>query len=157
MYILLNNKINMYKTIASLFAVALIAGSGLVSAQGTTTSSSSDQMKRAPVNASCIQLAVDVREGAIGSAFSQFTTSINSALSARKIALNAAWGMQDAKMRRAARNAAWDNFQIASKSAHSVLKTARKAAWATFKAASSACGLPVVENERGEGHGTLGL
>ncbi len=105
----------------------------------------------------CVQNAVDVREGAIGDAFSSFTTSENTALSARKSALHDAWGMTDGKSRRAARDKAWSDYHIANKAAFAALRTAKKSAWSAFETASKACKVPVVEASAMEGTGSLGL
>ncbi len=112
---------------------------------------------KATLDIACVQAAVDVREGAIDTAFSTFSSSVSAALSARKTALHDAWGMTDSAARRAARNKAWTDYRAGNKAAFAALRTDRKAAWTAFASASKACKVPVVEAANSEGVGSLGL
>lgn len=87
----------------------------------------------------CVKLAVTKREVTLQSAFSTFSTSMNTALSTRQIALESSYDVTERSARVKARNDAWAGFKTSSKTAHTTLKTARKAAYDAFKADSKAC------------------
>ena len=109
------------------------------------------------VDIACVQTAVDMREGAIGTAYGTYTTAMSTALSTRKSALHDAWGMSDATARKAARKAAWTAFSTASHDATKALKSARSSAWSTFETAAKACGAGGVESRTQDGVGSIGL
>lgn len=100
-----------------------------------------------PTNIICVQNAVKVREASIGTAFTNFSSSISTTLTVRASALDAAWGTSDAKTRKTLRNEAWTNYKKANQTAKATFKTNKKAAWDTFKTASKACKTSVVESE----------
>ena len=85
--------------VGTLIAVSLIGSNAFAA---TTTPSTT--VTTSKVDYACVQTAVDVREDAIATAFTTFTSAESAALSARKSALHDAWGMTDAKARRTARN-----------------------------------------------------
>ena len=145
------------KIIITLLAAALFSPNAVVFAQTSSGTTTGTTMTHGGANIPCVQSAVDVREGAIGDAFSAFSSAESAALSARKSALHDAWGLTDATARRTARNKAWSDFHAANKAAYTALRTAKKAAWSAFEAASKACKAPVVESAKDEGTGSLGL
>ena len=99
------------------------------------------------LNISCVQVAVDAREGTIDQAFATYSGKMTTALTARKTALHNAWGITDATARKSARDAAWTAYKTAAKAAHTELKTTKQKAWSDFKTASKACHVPVVESQ----------
>ena len=112
------------------------------------------------IDATCVQSAVDVRETALASAWSTFTSSITSALGTRKTALHDAWGATDIGSRNTALMNAWKTWQMGDKSAHEALKMARKAAWETFMStAKGSCKVQMPQNESlgGDGKGSISL
>lgn len=126
----------------------------------STNASSTRDGRGRNVDASCVLSAVDVREGAIATAWTTFTSSITSALSARKTALDTAWGMTDVKARNGALMAAWMSWRTADKSAHTGLKAARKSSWETFKTTmKTSCKVPVPKDEGldNDGQGSISL
>ena len=131
--------------LAAIFATTVFAQNGAhVGAKST-------------INNVCVQAAVDIREQAMGDAWTTFSSSVASALSARKTALHGAWGLADGSARRTARAAAWEAFNNANKSAHSALKAVRKNIWSVFKNSSNACGVLVVEAPARDTTGGIGL
>lgn len=105
---------------------------------------------KATLNLQCVQVAVDVREAAIGVAFLNFTTAQTAALAARKSALHDAWGIQDDTLRRSTRNAAWVKYRTDAAAAWSTMRAARSLAWSNFRTTSRGeCKVPVVESYTG--------
>ncbi len=92
------------------------------------------------VDATCMQTAVETREGTLVSAWDEFNTSIKAGLETRKTALKDAWGLTDVKAQKKATATAWKEWKADSKSAHGELRKERKSAWDTFKkTAKSTC------------------
>ena len=111
-------------TVSIFFALALISSSYAL-AHGNDDGHN--------VDATCMQTAVETREGALISAWEEFNTNIKSALEARKTALKDAWGLTDVKAQKKATAAAWKEWKVDSKAANAELKKERKTAWDTFK------------------------
>ena len=145
------------KIIITLLAAALFSPNAVVFAQTSSGTTTGTTMTHGGANIPCVQSAVDVREGAIGDAFSAFSSAESAALSARKSALHDAWGLTNSAARRAARNKSWSDFHTANSAAYSTLRSARKIAWSTFATSSASCKAPVVESITQEGAGSLGL
>ncbi len=100
------------------------------------------------VDATCMQTAVETREGALSTAWDEFNESMSSALDARKTALKDAWGLSDVKAQKKANIAAWKEWKADSKEAHATLKADRKAAWDAFKkTAKDTCKVSVPKDE----------
>lgn len=97
------------------------------------TASSSAKVRKAKVDATCMQTAVDTREDAIISAWDAYATTMKTGLSTRKTALHDAWGLTDLKAQRTAIAAAWKAWKTTSVGAHKELKADRKGAWDAFK------------------------
>ena len=141
----------------AIILAALVALPAFAETTGTTTPLTKHENPKPVADYSCVQTAVDVREGAIISAFTSFTTAESAALTVRKSALHDAWGMTVAKDRNAALNKAWSDFRTANRTAFKTLRTANKDAWSAFKTSSKACHVPVAESHGDEGVGSLGL
>jgi len=136
-----------HKWIAGALAVGVLSTGLIAFAQtGTSTEPTRVKKEKTTLNLSCVQGAVDAREGALGQAFTTFSQAMTSALSARKTALHDAWGLTDNVARRTARKTAWTTYQSAAKAARTAVRSSRETAWADFKTASKACGVPVVES-----------
>jgi hypothetical protein len=99
----------------------------------TTTASSTKKVRKAKVDTTCMQSAVDTREAALITSWESFTEDISDALSARKTALSDAWGLTDIKAQNKAIASAWKTWKKASQDAHKALKSDRKTTWDTFK------------------------
>ncbi len=144
--------INIGVLIASVvFALALVSGS-YAFAHGNDDGHD--------VDASCMQTAVETREGALISAWDEFNTSIKSGLEARKSALKDAWGLTDVKAQKKATATAWKEWKADSKSAHGELRKERKSAWDAFKkTAKSTCKIttPKEESLEKDTAGAIGL
>ncbi len=95
----------------------------------------------------CVAVAVDVRETAVGAAFTAMNNSLTSALSTRKTSLAAAWVMSDGTARANAINAAWKAFKDARHTAEKTAHTAQKDAWTGFKSAVKACNVNGMPSE----------
>ncbi len=141
---------NLFKSalVISFFAALVVfpmAGHG--NERDTTASNSSDashsprpsRSPRPTPNLTCVQSAVNKREGAVGSAFDAFNLSVKSALSSRRTALNSAWSLTNAKDRRVALKTAWQNWKTSWRSAAKALRDARNAAWTQYKTDLKAC------------------
>ncbi|MEK7625691.1 MAG: hypothetical protein AAB467_05105 [Patescibacteria group bacterium] len=93
----------------------------------------------------CVAAAVNVRETAIGSAFTTYAGAQSAALSARALALNAAWSVPSStpsstvKSLRLAVQTAWKAYNNPHRSVVRTHNTATKNAWSSFKVASKAC------------------
>lgn len=103
------------------------------STESSTTASSTKKVRKAKVDATCMQSAVDTREASLVTAWESFTGDVSDALSARKTALHDAWGLTDVKAQNKAIASAWKTWKKSSQDAHKALKSDRKTAWDTFK------------------------
>ena len=92
--------------------------------------------------ASCVAPAIAIRESAIQSAFSTFSTAMSGALTARASDLAAAWQATDKTSRNKAIKAAWSKFRTSSRTARQAHNTAVKSAWSAFERARKACKAP---------------
>jgi hypothetical protein len=99
----------------------------------TTTASSTKKVKKAKVDATCMQTAVDARESALSTAWDTYTASVKADLSTRKTALHDAWGLTDLKAQKKAITSAWKAWKKSAQDAHKELKADRKTAWDAFK------------------------
>ncbi len=144
----------------SLGAMVALFAMPQVSEASSHTNATSTQMRKAKVDAVCMQTAVGVREDAIQSAWTTFSSSTLAALSVRKSALNAAWGLTDLKAQKTSIIKAWKDWKKSSKDAHMTLKKDRKAAWETFKkTAKNTCKIttPGDESLSTDGAGSISL
>jgi hypothetical protein len=87
----------------------------------------------------CVKTAVGVREGAVGSAFTTFSSSVSSALSARASALATAWGYASTTERGPAIRTAWKTYSESIRMARQTLRETKKTVWGTFKDSVKAC------------------
>lgn len=116
----------------------------------TTTVTSEKKMKgkKAKVDATCMQTAVDTRETSLSDAWGTYTSAISSALSARKTALHDAWGLTDIKAQNKAIASAWKAWKKASQDAHKALKSDRKTTWDAFKSTTkTSCKISTPKDE----------
>lgn len=85
-----------------------------------------------PVDAACMQAAIDTRDFAIVQAGFFFVQSWASAIDNRRNALRNAWFMTDREQRRDAINAAWRQYKDAKKAARENYNRSRKDIWRSF-------------------------
>ena len=97
------------------------------------------QPTKPKVDIACVGKAVDVRETALGLAFSTFASAQSAALSARQSGLHTAWAMTDGKARNAAIQTAWQAYRSAHKSAVTAHQEADKSAQSRFKNVAKDC------------------
>lgn len=115
--------------------------------RGDMTTSASSTKSRA-LNTTCMSTAVEKRETALITAWSEFNNSVAEALADRKTDLMAAWTQTEVTKRSSALKTAWADWKTAKKSAHAEFKNDRKVAWETFKAtAKNECKVPVPKEE----------
>ena len=124
--------------IASLIGTFFIAVPQLsrASEDGSTdssTASSTKKVRKAKVDATCMQTAVDTREASLITSWDEFAGDIKDALGVRKTALHDAWGLTDVKAQNKAIASAWKTWKKSSQDAHKALKSTRKSAWDAFK------------------------
>ena len=121
---------------------SLMIGS-VVFAQTTSTK----QVANQATLIACVAPAVATREAAIQSAFSTFSTSMNSAFTKRAADLAAAWALTDKVTRNTAIKTADSLFRQSVITAKQTYNTARLTARQQFTTSRKACGAPaVVEN-----------
>lgn len=89
-----------------------------------------------PEQLSCVASAVTVRESALASSFSKFSTTIMSMMSTRSSALDTAWKISDRATRRTAIDTAWKST---NDTARETRKTDDMSAIDAFKSATSTC------------------
>ena len=123
---------------STLVAASMLAMTAPAMAESNEAMHVSSTPKRT-VDMVCMVAAVDVREAALQSAFSTFSTAQSAALAARASALHTAWGNTDAKVRRTALKTAWQTYRTAHRAAVSAHRTAHNSAWSAFRAAERAC------------------
>ncbi len=112
---------------------------GLVAfAQNTNTNNVANQTTMM----ACVASAVAVRESAIQSAFSAFSTSMSSAFTKRASDLATAWTLTDRTARNTAIKSAHSVFKESSSTAKRTYNTARQTAWQQFSTARKACKAP---------------
>ena len=100
------------------------------------------------VDTTCMSGAVETRETALTTAWSDLNTSVTSALTARTSALVAAWNMSSATERTEALKTAWKEWKEDKKAAHTEFRNDRKAAWETFKkTAKDSCKMAIPKDE----------
>ncbi len=100
------------------------------------------------VDATCMAGAVETRETALITAWSDLNSTIAGALGERKTALVAAWNMSSASERSAALRNAWKEWKADKKSAHTEFRKDRKAAWDAFKkTAKDSCKVTVPKDD----------
>lgn len=126
----------------------IILGLGVVPVMAQTSTSTVKNTTGSAVNVSCIQNAISVRDGAIGSAVGALGTAWQAALQNRSTALQAAWSVTVRKDRRQAINAAWQAFNGSMKTARGNYKTAQHTAWTQFYSARKVCGGNVAADDR---------
>ena len=95
-----------------------------------------------PVNLTCMQQAVAVRETSMLSTFSTYTQTVMSAFQQRMSALQSAWSVTDENTRKNTIKTAWSTYESALKNAKTQLKNSRKNTWKTFKDSRKACNGP---------------
>jgi hypothetical protein len=133
-------------------AEARVGSTGLNrNASSTASSTTASSTRPRAVDATCMSAAVDTRETALMSAWSELNTSLTADLTARKTSLVAAWGMSDTAERSKALKTAWATWKTNKKEAHTEFKSDRKAAWETFKATvKSSCKTTLPKEEAEE-------
>ncbi len=103
---------------------------------------------RPQVDTTCMSAAIEVRESALITAWSDLSTALTAALTDRKADLVAAWALADVAERNKALKTAWDDWKSAKKSAHTELRSDRKGAWDGFKkTAKEQCKLQLPKEE----------
>lgn len=103
------------------------------------------------IDATCMAGAVETRETALASAWSELNSSIITALSDRKAALIAAWNLAPSADRTSALRTAWKEWKADKKAAHTEFRKDRKAAWDAFKkTAKDSCKMTVPKDEAQE-------
>lgn len=117
----------------------------------TSTATSTKDRKKAKLNQTCMQTAVDTREAAILKAFKDSNTRTVDALTIRGTALHDAWGLTDQKARNTAIKNAWSTWKSAKKADNKSLANDRKSAWTTFKAtAKNSCKITLPKEDSAE-------
>jgi predicted lipoprotein len=146
-------------SIVAAFLMCAIAVPAFAHGDEGSTAVRKAKKARANVDASCMQVAVGAREGAIVTSFSDFHEAIETALGERKSALSSAWGQSEMKDRRKAIVSAMKAWKEDHKAAFGDLRADRKAAWDTFKTAAKACGetVPTEESLGKDAAGELAL
>lgn len=100
------------------------------------------------LNASCMQAAMEAREGALITAWSTFASAMTDALNTRLTALTAAWSTSEGSSRNAALAKAWKAWDEAKKKAEMNFKSSRKTSWETFrKTMKESCKVEVPKDE----------
>lgn len=100
------------------------------------------------MDATCMATAVDARESALMSAWSELNSSLTTSLTERKTALVAAWNLSSVSERTKALVAAWKEWRADKKAAQGEFRKDRKAAWDTFKkTAKDSCKSVVPKDE----------
>lgn len=100
------------------------------------------------VDATCMASAVETRETALLSAWSELNDSLVSALTDRKTALIAAWNISSQSERSIALKTAWKDWKADKKAANTEFRKDRKAAWDAFKkTAKDTCRTSVPKEE----------
>lgn len=98
-----------------------------------------EKAESAVIDFACVGAAVAVREDAIISGFSTYSTSALSALNTRKSALASAWALTtNDEIKKAAKDA-MSAYKKSLKTARKTFKDARKSAWDTYKTSVKAC------------------
>lgn len=93
-----------------------------------------------PVNLTCMQQAVAVRESAMLTAFSTYTQTVMAAFQTRMTGLQSAWTIQDEESRKNTIKNIWTTYKNALKNAQKQLQNSRKSVWKTFKDSRKTCG-----------------
>ncbi len=91
------------------------------------------------IDVACAQNAVEVRDTAIISALSVFSSSMTTALTVRKDALKASYALVTKQERSTAHKAAWSVYRASASKTHETLRLARKAAWSSFDTTKKTC------------------
>lgn len=91
----------------------------------------------------CIVKAIEVREKAIGEAYSGMSKKISAALSVRAQDLASSWALTNRGERLSTRNDAWKSFNTSAKTAKSEYKVAVRGIWASYKSDAAACRIAV--------------
>jgi len=126
-----------------IFFILLSAGFAAFAEQATSAGPSK------AVNISCVQPIVNKRETAVQSAFSAWSSSINSSLQTRASELATAWLLTDKNQRQNAIRSAWEKFKTSKKVATEIFRKAKLAAWKQYKTDLKNCKVaqPIGENE----------
>jgi hypothetical protein len=111
-------------------------------------SSTASTTRPRQVDATCMSTAVEAREVAIMTTWTDLTTTLTTALTDRTDDLIAAWALSDAKERNTALKTTWADWKKVKKEAQTEFKNDRKAAWDTFKATvKSSCKVTLPKEE----------
>jgi hypothetical protein len=151
----------MYKILAA--GTALILGAtiaGTVFANDTVnvtavTAATVDTQVASSADLTCMGTAVDVREGAVLTARTNFNAKIIAALTARRASLKTAYTIANNNDRKVAIKAALNVFAKANADARAQYKTDTKAAWKVFADSSKKCHVDAdvrVKDEAKEDH-----
>lgn len=117
----------------------------------TSTATSTKDRKKAKLNQTCMQTAVDTREAAILKAFKDSNTRTVDALTIRGTALHDAWGLTDQKARNTAIKNAWSTWKSAKKADNKSLSNDRKSAWTAYKTtAKNSCKITLPKEDSAE-------
>jgi hypothetical protein len=128
----MNFKSKFMKKIISSILIVLIFGIGLIAFAETTNA-------KKTVDLTCMQSAVEKRDGAIITAWDKYTASVKSALETRKSALKSAWTITEKTERISAIKTAWNNYKSSIKTTRQTWMKERKATWQTWKTDAKAC------------------
>ncbi len=145
----------MFSLAAFLFMIAPTAKAHIseqtLTSTATSTATSTKDRKKAKLNQTCMQTAVDTREAAILKAFKDSNTRTVDALTVRGTALHDAWGLTDQKARNKAIKSAWSTWKAAKKADNKSLANDRKSAWTTFKTtAKNTCKITLPKEDSAE-------
>jgi len=92
------------------------------------------------IDQTCMQNAIDKRDGAIIAAVDVFATFMKTALTTRKDTQKTAWGINDRTQRKVSLKDAWTKFKGSWLTALKNLRKARNAAWKQFYIDRKVCG-----------------
>ncbi len=125
----------MLKNVITSTVLFLFAFVNISFAQDVTTTSQTD-------NTNCVASAIAVRETAIQTAFTNFSSSMSSAFTKRASDLATGSVLTDRIARNSAIKNAGQSFRNSSISAKKTYNTARQSAWQQFSTARKSCKAP---------------
>lgn len=125
----------MNKILATIAIAGFLATTGVALAEGTATTIATTNANKI----ACVGAAVAIRESALVSAMTAYTSGMNTAHATRATALASAYSQTTAAGVRTAVKAAWSAFNTSVKNARRAWQKAKNDAWKAYRTSAVAC------------------